>query len=242
MTAVEICVADAEGVRSAAASGADRVELCSALEVGGLTPSLGTIEVASALAGEVFVTVLIRPRPGDFVYDPDEVATMTRDVQRIAGLAEAARLPGLGFTIGALTPQADLDDPTLARLLDAARGRPVVFHKAFDSVPRPERTLERLAELGFDSVLTAGGGGACTDHLDALRAWAAGPLPITAAGGVRPGNVRAVASTGVARVHLRAPRWVPSASAVASAYDADDRQVTDPALVAQVVALLREGR
>lgn len=239
MTEVEICVADAEGAGAAAQGGADRVELCVGLEVGGLTPSTGTVEETRELVGDLFVTVLIRPRAGDFVYGPIEARTMLRDVAGLAGWADRVGWGRLGFTIGALTPSGDVDAALVARLRDAAGGRLLVFNKAFDAVVDRAGALAQLGELGVESVLTSGGGGACTDNLAELRRLAAGgPVAVVAAGGVRPHNVVAIAATGVPRVHLRAPRQVPSASVVASEYDQGTRETTSAETVAEVVRLL----
>ncbi len=239
MVEVEICVADPAGVAAASLGGADRVELCCALEVGGLTPSLGAVQEARDAAGELFVTVLIRPRPGDFVYSASEAATLLRDVAALTAWADSVGWGRMGFTVGALTPDGDLDEPLLRRILQRSGRRPVVFHKAFDTVSDPFAALERLHAWGVESVL-ASGGGRCVDHLDRLRELVErGPLPLTAAGGVRPENVCAVAATGVRRVHLRAPREVRSASRVASAYDEGTRDETDAALVRETVTLLR---
>lgn len=242
MTEVEICVADAEGAGAAAQGGAHRVELCVGLEVGGLTPSKGTVEETRELVGELFVTVLIRPRAGDFVYNLVEARTMLRDVGGLARWADRVGWDRLGFTIGALTAGGEIDAALVARLRDAAEGRLLVFNKAFDTVADRSGALVQLGDLGIESVLTSGGGGACTDNLPELQRLATGsPVAVVAAGGVRPHNVVAIAATGVPRVHLRAPRQVPSASFVASEYDGGTREVTSAETVAEVVRLLAGG-
>ena len=240
VTEVEICVADPAGAAASARGGADRVELCAALEVGGLTPSMGTVELTRELAGEVFVTALIRPRAGDFVYDRIDTGTMLRDVSRLAAWADSMAWPRLGFTVGALTPDGEPDAEILRGLAEAAGGRPLVFHKAFDAVPHPEAALALLAAVGIEAVLTSGGGGACVDNLDRLRRLAqTSPVTVVAAGGVRAHNVAAVAATGVGRVHLRAGRPAHSLSRVASEYDAETREETSDDVVGEVVALVR---
>lgn len=239
MIEVEICVADPGGVAAAVAGGAHRVELCTALELGGLTPSIGAVELAHEQARGAFVTALIRARAGDFVYDGQEADVMVRDVKALGRWADQLDWADLGFTIGALLPTGEVDQPLTAWLVEAAGGRRIVFNKAFDSVPEPMAALEVLHRLGVEGVLTSGGGGACLNNLDSLRQLAAAsPLAVTAAGGVRPGNVALVAATGVPRVHLRAPAQVTTLSHIASEYDQPAREVTDTRLVAETLANL----
>lgn len=242
MIEVEICVADPGGVAAAVAGGADRIELCTGLELGGLTPSIGAVQLAYEQAGDAFVTVLIRPRAGDFVYDDNEAALMLLDIEAIRRWADAQGWPGLGFTIGALTPDGAVNEALTERLIAASGSRRIVFHKAFDSVTKPQETLEILHSLGVESVLTSGGGGVCVDNLEALNRLASGaPIAVTAAGGVRPNNVALVAASGVQRVHLRAPALLTSLSEVASEYDQATREVTDVEVVAQTVAAVRRA-
>jgi copper homeostasis protein len=208
MVVLEVCVEGVAGVRAAAAAGAQRVELCSALIDGGLTPSAGTLARAVD-AGGIDVVVLVRPRGGDFLYDEDELAVMERDVDlaRVAGAA--------GVALGCLTPDGAVDLERTARLVARAGGLPVTFHRAFDLVRAPERELEALVELGIGRVLSSGGAASALEgaaRLAALVRTARGRITIVAAGGVRPENVRAlVAASGVREVHASASTRRPSA-------------------------------
>ena len=238
MTEVEICVADAGGVAAAVSGGADRVELCAALEVGGLTPSWGAVMAARDQAGAAFVAVLIRPRAGDFVFTQDEVSVMERDIAGLTEWADLEQWDRLGFAIGALLTDGKVDLATTQRLVQAASGRRVGFHKAFDTVPDADKGMAELLDLGVEGALTSAGDGPCIDNLDALgRLARSSGAVITAAGGVRPANVAQVAATGVRRVHLRAPRAMAGTSSVGSAYD-QTWDVTDAAMVQQVVDIL----
>lgn len=108
---LEVCVDNVEGLRAAVEGGVDRIELCSALEVGGLTPSRGLMSIAPTVASGTPVYALIRPRSGDFVYSAAEVTVMLRDI-------DAAREAGIqGVVIGANTEKGDLDVHTLEALL-----------------------------------------------------------------------------------------------------------------------------
>ncbi|WP_181311971.1 copper homeostasis protein CutC [Nocardioides campestrisoli] len=242
MTAVEICVDDIGGAETALNGGADRVELCASLSEGGTTPTLGFLCQAAREAGPLGLQVLVRPRGGDFVHSRPELDVMLADVAATrAVFGEDERL---GFTLGALTPDGDLDDEAVTELVAAAGPCPVTFHKAFDTALRtgePDRLLGRLTDLGVAAVLTSGGDGPAMDHLDSLAGLvrAAGDrIRIVVAGGVRPHNAAAVlTATGARELHLRAATVVPSASTTGSSqYDAGSRSVTSQEVVAQVVA------
>jgi copper homeostasis protein len=198
----EVCVDGVAGVVAAEEAGADRVELCAALFEGGLTPSLGTVERALARASRVRVHPIIRPRGGDFCYDADEVAAMVRDVE----LVRAAGVPGV--VIGALAPDGAVDVPVVRRLLAAAGGLSVTFHRAFDLAADPFAALETLVGLGVDRVLTSGQEASALEGapLIAELVRAAGDrITILAGAGVNHRTVaRIVAATGVSEVHFSA--------------------------------------
>lgn len=233
MTLVEICVDDVGGAAAAAAGGADRVELCAGLAVGGLTPSSGFVASALAQAPGIAHRVLVRPRAGDFVLDDAELDVMCADI-------EALRPSGVGFVVGAARATGELDERALARLVAACGDAPTTCHKVFDGVPDPRRALDLLVDLGIGTVLTSGGPGPALDHLDALAdlvAHAAGRIEVLVGGGVRPANVRRVLeATGAPAVHLRAPS---AATAVDAGFGV--RSTTDPAVVADLVARVHAG-
>lgn len=206
MTAVEICVDDVDGARTAEACGADRIELCADLLEGGITPSIGMVTAVLDAVTRVGVQVLIRPRGGDFVYDRDEVAVMRAD---IAAMLALPRTTDLGFVLSGLTRDGRVERSVIAELVDACGGAPTTLSRAFDEIEDQFRALDTLAELGVDRVLTAGGPGAAADgheQLAALVTHSAGRVGVLAGGGVRSANVSAlVTATGVDQVHLRAP-------------------------------------
>ncbi|MCA9002946.1 MAG: copper homeostasis protein CutC, partial [Planctomycetes bacterium] len=147
---VEVCVENRAGALAALQAGAQRVELCAALDLGGVTPSAGEIE--SALEVGIETVVLIRPRAGDFVYDADEVRVMRRDMERAWDMGVRS------FAIGALTPTGDLDRAALSALTEVGRGTPedpgtLCCHRAFDGTRDPRAALELLVELGFARLL-----------------------------------------------------------------------------------------
>ncbi|HVX42761.1 MAG TPA: copper homeostasis protein CutC [Mycobacteriales bacterium] len=198
---VEICIDSLQGLRAAQAAGAQRVELCAGLIEGGTTPSIGLIESVVAASAGVRVHVLIRPRGGDFAYDPDERVVMRRDVS--AAVAAGAH----GIVIGALTPAGAVDRPCVQELIEAAAGRPVTFHRAFDHTRDPAAALETLIELGVSRVLTSGQQATAADGAEligALHRQAAGRIVILAGGGISRQNVRTVVAAGVFELHFSA--------------------------------------
>ncbi len=146
---LEVAVASVEDALAAQAGGADRLELNSALGLGGLTSSLGTLqEVKATLALPVFV--MIRPRPGGFAYSDADFRVMQRD----SDLALQHGADGLVF--GILTPEGQVDAQRCHTLVRQAAGRVAVFHRAFDVTPDPLAALEQLIDLGFQRVMTSG--------------------------------------------------------------------------------------
>jgi copper homeostasis protein len=145
----EICVDSVSGVRAARAAGAQRVELCANLLEGGITPSLGMIREARAVNG-IGLHVMLRPRGGDFLFDPDEFAIMKADV-------ELAKHEGAdGVVIGLLRPGGAIDTERVGELAALARPMAITFHRAFDMTPDPFQALETLIGLGIERVLTSG--------------------------------------------------------------------------------------
>jgi len=153
---IEICVGDVESAIAAEVGGADRVELCDNLAVGGTTPSAGTIaEVCRWLS--IPVQVLIRPRGGDFVYSEREIAVMRHDIEAAKALGAA------GVVLGVLTPSATVDRDLTMALIEAARPLSVTFHRAIDQSLEPRDAVDALVALGVERVLTAG---RCTNALE----------------------------------------------------------------------------
>lgn len=196
---VEVAVDSVAAAAMAAALGADRLELCQDLELGGTTPSLGLIE---AVLGQVTipVVVMIRPRAGDFVYGPDEFRVMEGDI-RHAILAGAS-----GVVVGPLTADSTIDQEGLKRLVGSAGAVPVTFHRAFDSVTRPQKALEVLIGQGVARLLTSGGGATAYEGRAAIGRLvkrAGGRLAVIAGGGVTGEHVGAlVEATEVREIHL----------------------------------------
>ena len=152
---LEICVDSLASARAAIRGGADRLELCSALAVGGLTPDVALLRQIRA-ESSIPVRCLMRPRAGDFLYEKEEIEMMAMQMEnlRCAGAT--------GFVIGCLTPQGRLDGSAMAPLLSAAQGLGLTLHRCIDVSLDPVQTYLDAKSLGFDTVLTSGAAGSCT--------------------------------------------------------------------------------
>ena len=202
---VEICVDSLDSAIAADRGGADRVELCAQLDVGGITPSAPLVrEVRAAIKCKLHV--LIRVRAGDFAYTGAEVATMLRQI-------EVMKSHGVdGVAIGVLDRNRRIDIADTHELVRRARPLTATFHRAFDQAPNSERALNDVIVAGCERVLTTGGAkldgteySSAIEGADRLRALVKagdGRITILAGGGIRAGNVgEVVARTGVTEVH-----------------------------------------
>ena len=198
---VEICTDSPAGAAAAEAGGADRIELCSALSLGGLTPSAACIERAIASTA-LPVMVMIRPRAGDFCYDADELATMAADIDH------AADLGAHGVVFGVLRPDGTLDAEAIARLAERARPLAVVVHRAVDVTLDPVAAVETLTQLDVDRVLSSGGAATAplgSQTLAAMVAAAGQRLTVMPGGGVREQHIsQLLADTGARELHVTA--------------------------------------
>lgn len=204
----EICCGDLESVRAAVNGGADRVELCSALAVGGLTPSKAFIDAAIAVRRNTDIHVLIRPREGDFLYSPDEVAIMLEDIRT------AKEAGAQGVVIGALNADGSIDKAATRMMVEMAGDMNVTFHRAFDLSRDLKESLEAIISTGCNRVLTSGGTfsaieGAAT--LKELNEQAGDRITILGGCGVTPENARQILElTGLHELHASARSQVKS--------------------------------
>ena len=195
---LEVCTASIRSVQAAVAGGAKRIELCSALSVGGLTPSLGLLREVRALYPELRIHVLIRPREGDFVYSEEELSVMERDIELALPYADA-------IVSGAMTTAGDVDEVATRRLLERSHGVPFTFHRAFDQSRSPLEALKKIRALGCTHILTSGTKETAEAGIPIIRQLverAAGAITILPGGGVTASNIRRILTeTGAREVH-----------------------------------------
>lgn len=195
---IENCAGDVPSCLEAERGGASRIELCAALSEGGATPSYGTVTTALRHCNLPIIPI-IRPRSGDFLYTETEIDVMLEDIRLLRRLGVA------GFSLGALTPDGDLDEELCRRLIREAEGLPVTLHRAFDRTASLEASLELAVELGFACILTSGGTPSSLDSLDQIHSLveqADGRICIMAGSGITADNARhIVQSTGVSAIH-----------------------------------------
>ena len=178
---LEVCVDSLASAKAAMAGGADRLELCSALAVGGLSPYGELLEQIKATC-PLPVRCLMRPRPGDFLYTEDEIQLMCAQIRHLRAAGAD------GFVVGALTPEGALDSRAMEQLLNACGDKPVTLHRCIDVAADPARVYRTAAALGLDTVLTSGAAASCREgkatlaSLLALREELNGPEVLIGAG------------------------------------------------------------
>lgn len=201
----ELCAYTLEACHTAARIGIDRVELCASPAEGGVTPSMATIAQACAIP-DMEVSVMIRPRGGDFLYSDEELVTMLHDI-RIAREAGAT-----GVVFGVLTAEGKVDVERTRLLVEAAQGMDTTFHRAIDMTEDYLQAIEDIIRTGCTRILTSGGHDKAIDGIDNIAqavARAAHRIEIMAGSGVTAGNARQLASTGVDALHFSAKKMIP---------------------------------
>jgi len=227
---LEICANSYQSALNAQAVGAHRIELCSELSVGGITPSYGVLKkVIEALS--IPVHVLIRPRSGDFHYTDEEFEVMKTDVElcRAAGAS--------GIVTGVLKNDAALDVDRTQELMTMATSLDFTFHRAFDVVKDPLKTLDQLIDLGVKRILTSGQQAKAEDGLGLLKTLvhqANGRTCIMAGSGISAKNVSKFKAIGISEVHASAT--VPTKPS--SGLFAFPQSVSDPQVIKDLLDAL----
>jgi copper homeostasis protein len=231
---LEICIETIASAIAAKNGGADRLEVCGSLALGGITPGLGLVERCVALGG-IGVMMMVRPHSGSFCYSEDELGTMRREIQT------AKELGVQGVVFGALAADGNVDREGCARLIDFARPLEATFHRAFDLSVDPMASLDDLLDLGFDRLLTSGQAKTAGEGADLIRAMvqrAGDRLSIVVGGGVRPETIGDLLSTGAREFHASARTLLPTGAT-------DDLGLchppfeTDSAVVARLSQVIR---
>jgi copper homeostasis protein len=235
---LEVCVDSIHGLAAAIDGGADRIELCGALEMGGLTPTAGLLRAAAG--SPVPVVAMIRPRGGDFCFDDAETRQMLDEIDAVA----AAGLQGV--VLGASLPDGQLDERTLALLVGHAtdRGLRCTLHRAVDLCPDLAQATRLAVDLGFERILTSGGARSAPEGLAGLARCfdaAAGRIAIMPGAGINADNVDQLrARLPLTDVHASCsePLPAPAPAVAAFGFDAGRRRRTSSALVARLKAQL----
>ena len=232
---LEVCIDSADGIEACVVGGAHRIELCSALALGGLTPSAGLMRQAAACP--IPARAMIRPVSGSFRFSQADMAQMIADI-------DTARAAGLdGVVLGVADAGNALDIDALRILSDRAEGMGRTLHRVVDLLPRPRDAVDAAAALGFDCILSSGGADTAADGLAELSAmveWAAGIMP--GAGITSRNAARILSSSGTRWLHGSCSRPVPSDPTHQRLGFATGRErVTDPdeirALIASIDAV-----
>jgi copper homeostasis protein len=207
MMELEICVDSVDSAVAAENGGAQRVELCSALIEGGLTPSMGMVRAVRSRIG-IGIYAMIRPRGGDFVYSDEEFAVMRDDLLLVKENAAD------GVVFGLLTPDGEVDVNRTRELVELARPMKVTFHRAVDMARNMDTAMADIVRTGADRVLTSGGvqtaslGSACIARL--VRKFGS-QIDVMVCGGVRRENVEQIAqATGASQFHAALRTAIPS--------------------------------
>jgi copper homeostasis protein len=204
---IEVCVESLASALAAQRGGAARIELCSALVEGGITPSAGLIELARA-GTSIGLQVMIRPRGGDFCYTNEEFETMRRDISL------AKKMGADGIVLGILKTNGHVDVERTCELVELARPLNVTFHRAFDMSADFFCALEDVCSTGADRLLTSGGESTVAQGapvIEGLVRAARGRIAIMACGGIAEHNAAGIIKrTGVKEIHVGLRRAAPS--------------------------------
>ncbi|MDA9557033.1 copper homeostasis protein CutC [Vibrio sp.] len=203
---VEVCIDNIESLHTAIKANANRIELCSALALGGLTPSLGLIKKALALS-TIPIYIMIRPRAGDFVFNEEEISLMEEEIAYYRNLGAA------GVVIGALNTNATINENALSRWVNAAGKMGVTFHRAFDLVTEPKDALDILIKYNIDRVLTSGQQSTALHGIKLIKEmvdYSSGRVSIMAGSGVNIENAKELIESGIHEIHLSGKTLRPS--------------------------------
>ena len=199
---IEICATSYNAAFNAQKAGAHRIELCSELAVGGITPSFGLIEMIKEKL-DIPVKVLIRPRSGNFVYSPEEFETMLRDIKKVKEVGCK------GIVSGVLTSDFEIDREKTKELIDAAFPLDFTFHRAFDLTPNLFESLKVLKKLKVSRILTSGQAESAEKGLEVLielKELAGKELIILPGGGISPSNIYLFKKHGFHEIHASASK------------------------------------
>ncbi len=240
---VEVCANSIESAINAEKAGADRIELCSELAVGGVTPSFGLIKhVLREIS--LPVHVLIRPRSGDFTYSDREFAIMKEDIRICMELGVS------GIVSGVLTNAFSIDEERTNELVRETKPQHFTFHRAFDWVKEPKMALMALENMGVNTILTSGQKSSAIEGLPQLQLWdeSMEKCSIMPGGGINPKNVEKFVSANFQAIHLSGTKFrhtlreQPAISMNNENFLNDDRIAeSDVEILSRVVAIVKNN-
>ena len=231
---LEICANSYQSAQNAQEAGAHRIELCTELAVGGLTPSYGLIkEVIENLDIPVFV--LIRPRSGNFMYSDSEFEIMKQDIQLCRSLGCS------GIVSGVLHANNTVDIERTESLIEFSKPLRFTFHRAFDCVPNPIDSLEQLIDLGVDRVLTSGQEVSAEQGLELLKQLkvkANKNIRILPGSGINPSNAKLFKDSGFDEIHASASKAISSTDS--TYFGSVGQSVSDVATIKEILKSIRD--
>ena len=220
---LEACIETLAEVKAAVNHGLNRVELCSALDLGGLTPSAALIQESAKI---IETHVMIRPRAGDFVYEDEEIKLMQADIQR------AQHFGATGVVFGCLNDFNQVDEDKNKRLVNTAKkaGLQCTFHRAFDFVFDMDEALELIVDLGFQRILTSGGQATAINGLNQIMkliTQANGRIEIMAGSGINAENIKTIEAAGVDAAHfsIRKKQNRMASLNMGTQYEVDEKKI-----------------
>lgn len=195
---VEVCSSSIESVIIANSAGADRIELCSGLSVGGLSPSKGLIELALKKS-KIPIHCLIRPREGHFIYNKNDFETILYDVRYMKKMGVT------GIVVGMINEDHDINSEQLNEVIKEASGIEITFHRAFDCLKYPEKNILKLSSMGVSRILTSGGFKSAIKGIKNLIKWKSlsnNLIEIQPGGGINLKNIMNFKDAGFSSIHL----------------------------------------
>ncbi len=239
---LEVCIDNLAALQLCEQQTVDRVELCSALELGGLSPNFGLMQAASKV--KIPVYVMIRPHSGDFLYNDADIQLMCCEIAQVAKLRLA------GVVLGASNAAGGLAVEQLSQLCSAASGLGKTLHRVIDMLDDPFLAIDQAVELGFDRILTSGGQlnvELGVQQIKAMQEYSAGRIEIMAGSGVNGSNaMQLINTTGVSAIHsscssqFTTNELAVTSRAVEMGFASACKQQTDALKIASLKAALQQ--
>lgn len=201
---IEICSSSLESVIIANKAGADRIELCSGLNIGGLTPSSGLIQSAIKKS-KIPIHCLIRPREGHFIYDKYDFETIISDIKNIRSLGIS------GIVVGVINNNYEINTKQLEIIVKEAEGLDITYHRAFDCLKNPEEAIKSLSLMGVKRILTSGGSETAIQGIKKLIKWKSislNKIEIQPGGGINLENIIKFKKAKFTSIHLSGSKTI----------------------------------